>query len=300
MLESGQSVPKRRVHLTAEQREERDLEIHRLALAGNTLESIGTSVGLTRERVRQIIEERWPSLAPERETRVKKRRTASRIAEQERATEARVLSISEVLAARSEPMTLDDLVEHLQNSRHVGATAAYFGISEADVDDVYVYRGCDFQVVSDSGRQASRFAKVDLLACMRRCAQELELTGLSMGQYEAFINGRPDRELWPGGQTISNRFGSWRSACAEAGLEVGRPARPGGYVRQFDEADCRSYVDAYVREAIEKSVRPTFAGLDAWSRSTDGPSAPTIRNRLGLWSEVLASSLARLGLEDRR
>ena len=87
----------------------------------------------------------------------------------------------------------------------------------------------------------------------------------------------------PSRQTVANVFGSWIEACDAAGIECGRSARV-EYKRRWSKAEML----AYVRICQSEIGRvPTAHGYDAWAKTYDGaPSAGTVRNNFGLWSNV--------------
>ena len=90
----------------------------------------------------------------------------------------------------------------------------------------------------------------------------------------------------PSSARIIQRFGSWRRACAAAGVASGVPARE--YAHRWDQASVTSAVAAYL---VSEGCPGTYAGYEAWARAgTDRPSGATVRNVLGGWSAAKAAA----------
>lgn len=263
-----------------------------LARSGLTLDEIGGEVGVTRERVRQVLRDRAPDVAADRKVLAARRR--KHLAARRRHTEAadRLHRIGEELRARgTDP---DEVLEDLQRSRIPGVTADRFGVTRETVIALYDASGFDFPFVK---RPASPEVRYDHEACvsyLRMAAEELAVQHLTVAAYEDFASRQTlTPEAWPSAQTIMKRFDTWTEAVEAAGLTSLR----GGtrvYDQQFPPARCRDFVDRYVTERLEAGQRPTLAGYDTWRRSNGGPSAATLRIRLGRWSDALAASLRRL------
>ncbi len=83
-------------------------------------------------------------------------------------------------------------------------------------------------------------------------------------------------------------FGTWSTACAEAGVEAPIAART-DYTQGWSREDCLRWVLEYLRS----TERPTYAGYDSWSRGRAGaPSAGTVRLRCGKWIATVSDAYA--------
>ena len=95
----------------------------------------------------------------------------------------------------------------------------------------------------------------------------------------------------PTAQVFGLRFGSWITACDTAGVEHGQPRR-GTYDSNWSNDDLYRYVCDYL---MDPKTDGTFWGFDGWLKKVAGaPSSATFRNRLGTWSEMLVGALERL------
>lgn len=93
---------------------------------------------------------------------------------------------------------------------------------------------------------------------------------------------RAGSDLLPSGLLICLRFGSWREACAAAGVTPADGTR-GPYKRRCTEAACES---ALVWAYQELGRFPSYSEYAAFARERDLPSGATVRNRLGRWSDI--------------
>lgn len=106
---------------------------------------------------------------------------------------------------------------------------------------------------------------------------------LSSNEYEALrvqglING-------PSSQAIAARFNGWADACDVAGVECGATPRRGYAPRWSDDELLQ-----FVREYLSTSETSTYNGYAVWAQSSGAPSAATLRNRLGVWADVVAAA----------
>lgn len=88
-----------------------------------------------------------------------------------------------------------------------------------------------------------------------------------------------------GAARIIQRFGSWTKACHIAGVEVEERTRV--YRKVWGEEEVLEWARRYLRES---EARPTFMDFQFWLRrlkDEGAPSAATVRNRLGTWSNIV-------------
>lgn len=85
---------------------------------------------------------------------------------------------------------------------------------------------------------------------------------------------------------IIQREGSWREACAAAGVAANKASRT-SYRRKWSEADLLEWVRRYLAE----DEKPSYGRFGQWLREQqDAPSANTVRNAFGGWSAVLEAA----------
>jgi hypothetical protein len=109
---------------------------------------------------------------------------------------------------------------------------------------------------------------------------------LSASAYDAYF---AEHQLASRSRVVQ-RWGSWNEACAAAGLTVN--VTHSGYRSKWSEAVITEHVADYLADAR----RPSYAGYDAWQKSTSGaPSAQTVRNRFGSWQAAKAAAEEVLG-----
>ncbi len=269
-----------------------DLEdVIALARSGLTLDEIGAEVGVTRERVRQILRDRAPDVAADRKVLAAKRR--KHLAARRRHTEAadRLHRISGELQAKG--IDAGDVLENLQRTRIPTVTGDKFGVTKETVIALYNASGFDFPIVERRVAEL-RYDHEACVSYLRLAAEELAVDHLTAAAYDDFASRQTvTPEAWPSAQTIMKRFDTWTESVEAAGLaSVRRSGR--SYKQQFPPARCREFVDRYVGETLDNDLRPTLAGFGEWAKSAGGPSVATLRNRLGRWSDTLAGSLRRL------
>lgn len=270
---------------------ERSSEIARLAGAGLTLQEIGARVGVSRERVRQVLRDQWPDLVESRKRLASLRRNEQSARADVDAKSDRWSRVREELAA--DGIDPDEVLRHLLRSRHVPRTARAFRLDPARVSTLYKVSPFVFPLVERGSAILRRHSDEMIIERLRQAARFLGvslLTGNAYNDFAARQNLTP--EAWPSAQTVAKRFGGWRGACEAAGLDAKAARRE--YVQDFPPSRCRAFVDQYVRSALVAGKNATLSGYDRWAKTAGGPSAPTVRNRLGPWTETLASSLGRI------
>lgn len=269
----------------------RSAEIARLAQAGLTLREIGASVGVSRERARQVLRDQWPDLVESRKEVASRRRKEQSARAEADAKSDRLNRLREELV--TDGVDADEVLRHLLRSRHVPRTARAFKIDARQVSSLYDASPFEFPLVERGSAIPKRHSDETIVEYLRQAARILGvslLTSTSYNDFAARQNLTP--EAWPSAQTVAKRFGGWRAACDAAGLDARAASRE--YVQDFPSARCREFVDRYVESALGAGERATLSGYGRWANTVGGPSAATVRNRLGPWTETLASSLGRI------
>lgn len=230
---------------------------------GRSLQSIAEEFALTRERVRQIIRDAG---GPGRQDA-----SAARAAKAEH--ERLNLREQALRLCRERPgSTADDVASAL------GVTAAE--VRAALGDDAR-------RVLISTHRPGVTFEDADILQHLRRAAA-LAGEPLTVRMYEE-VRARVGGASSP---LVLQRFGTWREACAHAGVKHGQPLRA-HYERRWTRDQL---VDAVADYLCCDGARGSFADYERWARGVEGaPSGQTIRTQLGTWSRAKAEALARLG-----
>lgn len=91
-----------------------------------------------------------------------------------------------------------------------------------------------------------------------------------------------DPSLLPTGVRILQRFRTWASACAQAGLPVSERTAPSGAPPRWTDQELVVWVARFLLEAPEGATTDQYA---RWARRLEGaPGLQTIVNRLGGWN----------------
>ena len=92
----------------------------------------------------------------------------------------------------------------------------------------------------------------------------------------------------PSVPTIYNYFGSWRDACGAAGIECGEALRE-NYSSRWTDDDLLNFVYKYL---TSPNASGSFDGYDKWVAETDGaPSGGTLRKRFKSWANIKNKAL---------
>lgn len=242
---------------------ERAEQMCQLRAEGYSLQEIGVRFGLTRERVRQIIRD---SGGPDSGQAAIARR--ARISRERAELRRRALA----LIAEHPGLTAQEV-------------AAPLGATQAEVRSALGDEARRLLVARHRG--APVFSDAIILAHLREAAREAGQP-LTVRMYEDVRSGF-------GGASsalVLQRFGTWREACVQAGVQHGQPVRR-NYRRRWTPEQLAQAVAAYLRH---DGTRGSFADYEAWARRTDGmPSGQTIRTHFGTWSAAKTAALVLLG-----
>lgn len=120
------------------------------------------------------------------------------------------------------------------------------------------------------------FSDEQLLDGLRAAAAELG-EPLTAGGYDAWQRGR---DIAGSPALLIRRFGSWRNACAAAGLQANATRSTS---RRWSEEDVVAVVARYLRSP---GATGSFADYSAWAHGQeDVPSGATLRQRAP-WAEL--------------
>lgn len=235
---------------------------------GATLQEMGDALGVTRERARQLLgkfglrerQREGKALAAQAER--------DRHAEEIMVRFSHGLDEAEIAAGLGVPASLVTIVirDHATQEMRARRRAA-----------------------RSSRRSAGslRYSNEDLLDAIRWAVAQCEHSTISSGEYDrlAAEHSLPSKML------ISTRFDTWSAAMRAAGFEP-KGAGRGNYTRKWTAGACRRALIALVSEMGEP---PTVNQYELIASGDDAlPSLATVRNRLGVWSVVMAGIVEAL------
>lgn len=235
---------------------------------GATLQEVGERYGVSRERVRQILNAHDYPVRSVKETAALQRAG-------EHAMGAQIVNLH----------------SQLGDPREV---ANRLGVTNATVQEVLRAEELANPMPASTRRRKlgstqKRYTDQELLECIETASKRLGGV-LTTNAYTEFIRGRSlsDGRPWPSHQCMHLRFGSWRAALHRAGLRA-NPASAIAGQRLFEAGHC---IDAIRHVAREVGHSPTAAEYDLRARASDGglPSLPTVRHRLGGWLNALRAA----------
>lgn len=245
----------------------RDEMILALASEGKTYQEIGLLLGLTRERVRQIVA-KHDGRAP-LEVRQERRKIEDEKSKQNSALVTRWLR------------------------DHPGATIVEIGLalgmSNGDVEGFVTHRVRHLVLVpedrNDLRFKPHRWTRAEILDAIR-AAGDIE-SPLSYVRYDEIraehsING-------PSAIRILQIFDTWSAACREAGVQHGRRMR-GRYTRRWSADEMIDHLATF----LQQSTAGSLDSYNEWSRENDAPGGQTIRNQFGSWREARGRALLLL------
>lgn len=239
----------------------RNDEVATRYMAGATLAEIGRELGVTRERVRQILDGQG----------VKRRSRAA----------AHVNGVSRTVAEHGPAINAEfDRTKSIQS-----VVEAFRGtIPAAVVRSVLAPRAKE-QRPSEGRGASKRFSDDDI----KKAIRDAESDGANSTQ--SYARWRAERtasgEEIPSVATITVRYGSWSSARRQAGAAVVR-SRQSQSCRIFTDADIDAAVRRFVSAAHAKGVNPSARAYDEWARRVgNAPLLSTVRARTGKkWSSL--------------
>ncbi len=230
-------------------------------MAGATLAEIGAELGVTRERVRQILDSQG----------VKRRSRTS----------AHRNGVSRIVADHSAGIN-----QAFDISRSIRSVVEEFRgrVPAAVVKEILAPRASQQEKRVPKGA-SRRFTDDDISKAIIRAEAE----GFTSSQ--SYARWRAERvsagEDLPSVATITVRHGSWSSARQKAGATVVR-SRSSQSCRVFTDADIDSAVRRFVAAATAKGIHPSARAYDEWARRVgNAPLLSTVRARTGRkWSSL--------------
>ena len=144
------------------------------------------------------------------------------------------------------------------------------------------------QVVRGVG--TPRFSDQAILAGLQELsrvqAAELGVPGpvrVTIAQWNAWR----DPATLPSGVRVLQRFRTWATVCAQAGLPVSQRTAPSGSPPRWSDEELVVWVARFVLDSASDGSAKQY---DRWARRTDGaPGLQTISIRLGGWPAAMAA-----------
>jgi transposase len=243
------------------------LEIVRRYEAGETLQQIADTVGRSRERIRQIINESGHS--------PKALRKASRDQETQRTEE--LIGAIEAWIECHKGCTPDEIkkqfsLEWDEVSGIIGVRARQLVLDRAEVTQENVGQlKWTYQQIVEALQEASRHR-----------------SPLTKTAYDDLVHSGTVKG--PSGARIIHIHGAWSAACAIAEVECGEPLRS-EYTRKWTTIELVEAVQQFISESESLSVE----AYDQWrAQGTGIPSSVLIRVKLGTWTDIRRRALELL------
>ncbi len=247
---------------------DRDLQIIQMRIDGQTLDSIGKSVGITRERVRQVIKK----ISPLIETTIDYL-NEDKVRHISQANLEAVQDLFEDFGA----IYLSELAHRLETDEKsaLAMTPKHFHkfIIDKSAPPVYV----------------SQWTRADVISILQKAGTYY--FPLKMADYEYLLEIGEIRG--PSIPLIIKKFGVWSELCLEAGVESA-PSLKGEYVRMWSEEELISFVERFI---LDEGTTGSAGDYDEWRlQQTDHvPSGALVRNHFSKWTDV-----KRIALESIR
>jgi DNA-directed RNA polymerase alpha subunit len=248
----------------------RKLIILEMRINGRTLDEIGKSVGVTRERVRQILS----SISPELNKTIEALK----------------------LGAQEKHVTLTD-AKFLEIFREYGAIyknelALELGVTET-VALKSIPKNFNKFIIDKVPEPVTNllWSKTDCLNSIRKAGTYF--FPIRQADYDHLVNIGEIKG--PSVAYMTLRYGQWSELCIEAGVECVQSVRS-QYARTWSDEELLSYVRRFF---LEPDTSGSYGGYDSWrERQTDHvPSGILIRNVFGSWTTVKRKVLEGLRLE---
>jgi orotate phosphoribosyltransferase-like protein len=242
-----------------------------LYMQGKSLEEIGDHVGLSRERVRQLISRAGFSIKELREQR----------------KQATVIESAQALN------TIAAWIES-----HKGCTFSEIqnatGFSVDRISQLLTprLRHLILQDFDDSNPEISalkKWSKEQMMFALQQAAKRV--TPLTREAYDDMV--QDGVIAGPVGSWLVNVFDTWKSACEAAGVQPGEAVR-NNYQRTFTFSDFETALVQFIKESDSLTV----AAYDQWESQQVGmPSSVLIRVRYGSWQIAWRTALKVLRKE---
>lgn len=232
-----------------------------------TLKQIAERFSLSRERVRQLLEE----YGGPRNEELAARRKARDAEERMNLLSPVRTAIREQIAAHG-PMSVQEI-------------AAHTGLDADEIMHNWPKNLKTYQLHQPFPKASQRWSDEDILKALRDAA--IYSFPLTSPDYDELV--RLGEVVGPSRALIIRRFGTWNAACEAADVEPHPPIRP-SYESKWTDDDLLAYAREYFCDLNFTGAAQRY---DEWrkQRSPDAPSVGTLRNRFGSWTELKRRAL---------
>ena len=263
----------------------RDLLMLDQRVQGKTLDSIGSHFGVTRERVRQILERLSGRLSP-------KFKYSEFDLEEIIETKNEEIRKSEDAARRVELDQIKERAIDLVRKEPGIAIEEISGRLAISIEDIEksltrsVYR---FIAPADRNFEIDRWSDEDLISALIEASEFA--SPLSGPEYKDLVDG--GYVDGPGPQTIAKRFGTWNQACQLAGVEYVDSVRS-EYASKWTQ---QQMLESIIEFLQEQESLGSLVAYDSWRRGHGGethPSGAHLRNEFGGWNSARSRALQHM------
>lgn len=252
----------------------RRLAIFELRVSGETLAEIGVKFGVSRERVRQIVEKSFSAIA---DNPIFEGKSISKILSERQDSE--VAKMANEVAIKIKAIDLE-IRRQLNNNPGLKylELAKLLGISEDQIKSSISYQASKFVFQEPTPHNfQQQFSEEFTLDAIRMAAAIR--SPLSAPMYESLV----ERGLvqGPRSQMIAKRFGSWSNACRIAGVLFVHSIRS-DYSRNWSEDESLICIIRFLKN---NDFGVGVLSYDDWRDSYDreAPSSAQLRNIFGTW-----------------
>lgn len=238
-------------------------EIARRRRGMESMASIASDFGVTRERIRQL-------LVAEYGTTWSDELSATAASEREKQLASWRASLLDRIEA-GEEVTRDEVV----------------GGSPTPVNTVEDVLGEFAWAVSFPQKSTSQYTDEQIIASMKRVwTEHVEPEPLTRETYDAY---RTPEDV--SGARIVQRM-AWSEACAAAKVPS-VPTRRAEYDR-LPTTTATEWVAAFLAHAVTTGIRGSASEYDAWAREAGGPSMGSVRTVMRSWNTARAAAVPRV------
>jgi predicted transcriptional regulator len=261
----------------------RRIRILELRMNGLTLDEIGKEFGVTRERVRQILNKAFklvkndPFLQEKSFSEIVIGKIHSAQEEQSHLEQER----KDLIDSRARTfLNSQPGATHLEICRELGVSEKELRQSLQPQTAKFIWseareKGNESTYSDDSILEALRLAEAFESPISAPAYRDLVESGLVIG---------------PGPQTVALRFGSWKKACEMAEVSYYESVRT-SYEKQWTESEMLEYVIEFL---LNKEYGKGIQSYDEWRIETmsNAPSGAHLRKHFGTWIDTKNKALA--------